>query len=154
MALRARFGSTAVSAAVLSGTTRSYAGTNDGRLLASHDSGATWNQAPAPAAASISRIWVDADRPDAALAAAGLTLYRTVNGGLFWDDVTGRLPSAQIHGITADRSAGVVYLATDRGVFSGSLSLNDAGSAAKAWKSVSSDLPDHGGRLGCQAESG
>jgi len=143
MALRARLDGT-VSAVVLSGTT-AYAGTNDGRLLASHDSGATWsttwNQPPTAAAGSISRIWVDGDRPDSALAAAGTHLYRTVNGGLFWDDVTGELPSAQIHGIAADRSAGVVYVATDRGVFSGSLSLNDAGTAAKEWKAVSSDLP-------------
>jgi uncharacterized protein (TIGR03437 family) len=109
--------------------------------LVSHDSGATWNQAPAVATDGISRIWVDGERPDTALAAAGTHLYRTVNGGLFWDDVTGELPSAPIHGITADRSAGVVYVATDRGVFSGSLSLNDAGTAAQNWKVVSSDLP-------------
>jgi uncharacterized protein (TIGR03437 family) len=139
VALRARFGG-AVSAAVRSGTT-AYAGTSDGRLLVSHDSGATWNALPATAAGSIARIWVDADRPDVALAAGGTRLYRTVNGGLFWDDVTGALPSDQIHGITADRSAGVVYVATDRGVYSGRLSLNDAGTAATEWKAVSSDLP-------------
>jgi len=143
MALRAGFSGTiqgaAVSAAALSGTTY-YAGTNDGRLLVSHDSGATWNVASTTAAGAIARIWVDADRPDVALA-AGSRLYRTVNGGSFWDDVTGELPSGQIHGITADRSAGVVYVANDRGVFSGSLSLNDAGAAATGWKSVSSDLP-------------
>jgi uncharacterized protein (TIGR03437 family) len=138
-ALRARFGG-AVNAAALSGTT-AYAGTADGRLLVSHDSGATWTQASTTAVESVSRIWVDGERPDAALAAAGTHLYRTVNGGLFWDDVTGKLPSAQIRGITADRSAGVVYLATDRGVFSGSLSLNDAGTAATDWKAVPSDLP-------------
>jgi uncharacterized protein (TIGR03437 family) len=139
IALRARFG-VAVSAAVLSGTT-AYAGTSDGRLVASHDSGATWNLAPAAGAGSVSRIWMDAERPDVALAAAGTHLYRTVNGGLFWDEITGALPSGQIHGIAADRSAGVVYVASDGGVFSGRLSLNDAGTAATDWKAVSSDLP-------------
>jgi uncharacterized protein (TIGR03437 family) len=139
IALRARFGG-AVSAAVRSGTT-AYSGTSDGWLLVSHDSGATWNAAPATAAGSIARIWVDSDRPDVALAAGGTRLYRTVNGGLFWDDVTGSLPSDQINGIAADRSAGVVYVATDRGVYSGRLSLNDAGTAATNWKTVSSDLP-------------
>jgi uncharacterized protein (TIGR03437 family) len=138
MALQARFGG--VNAVALSGTT-GYAGMNDGKLLVSHDSGGTWTLTPTTAAGSIARIWVDGERPDSALAAAGTHLYRTVNGGLFWDDVTGELPSAQIHGIAADRSAGVVYVATDRGVFSGSLSLNDAGTAAKNWKVVSSDLP-------------
>jgi uncharacterized protein (TIGR03437 family) len=142
-ALRARFGGAVhadVSAAGMSGTT-AYAGTADGRLLVSRDSGGTWTPAPAAAAGSIARIWVDGERPDVALAAGGTRLYRTVNGGLFWDDVTGALPSDQIHGIAADRSAGVVYVATDRGVYSGRLSLNDAGTAATDWKAVSSDLP-------------
>ncbi len=143
VALRARFGG-AVSAAVRSGTT-AYAGTSDGRLLVSRDSGATWNTTwnppPTASAGSIARIWVDGDRPDVALAAGGTRLYRTVNGGLFWDDVTGALPSGQIHGITADRSAGVVYVATDRGVYSGRVSLNDAGAVAPDWKAVSGDLP-------------
>jgi uncharacterized protein (TIGR03437 family) len=72
---------------------------------------------------------------------AGNQLLRTVNGGLFWDDVTGSLPPAALHGVTADRSAGVVYVATDRGVFAGNLSLNDAGGAASDWKALSKDLP-------------
>ncbi len=142
-ALRARFGGSVgsgVTAAVLSGTT-AYAGTTDGRLLVSRDSGANWNEAPRVAADSVSRIWVDGERPDVALAAAGARLYRTVNGGLFWDEVTGTLQSGAIHGIAADRSAGVVYAATDRSVFSGSLSLNDAGAAATNWKAVARDLP-------------
>jgi uncharacterized protein (TIGR03437 family) len=150
VALRARFSASIhleVSTAVSSGTA-SYAGTADGRLLVSRDNGATWRDGGLTpqdtarvAAESIARIWVDGDRPDVALAAAGAHLYRTINGGLFWDEVTGTLQSGEIHGITADRSAGVVYAATDRGLFSGSLSLNDAGAAATDWKTASRDLP-------------
>jgi uncharacterized protein (TIGR03437 family) len=140
VALRARFGGM-TSAAVLSGAT-AYAGTTDGRLLVSRDSGANWDEARRVAADSVARIWVDADRPDVAVAAAGAHLYRTINGGLFWDEVTGALQAGAIHGIAADRSAGVVYAATDRGLFSGSLSLNDAGAAATGWKAVARDLPD------------
>lgn len=143
LVLRARFGAAVrgeVSAAGISGAT-AYAGTADGRLLASHDNGATWNEAPRIASQSIARIWVDGDRPDSALAAAGGHLYRTVNGGLFWDEVTGDLPSSAIHGIAADGSAGAVYVATDRGAFSGRLSLNDAGSAATGWTAIARDLP-------------
>ena len=143
ISLRTRMGAALhadVSAAVSSGAT-SYAGTADGRLLASHDSGATWLEAPKIAAANITRIWVDSERPDAALAAAGTHLFRTINGGQFWDEVTGTLQSGQIHGVAADRSAGVVYVATDNGVFSGTLSLNDAGAAAVNWRNVSRDLP-------------
>lgn len=136
-ALDARFGATA---AVAAGTTI-YAGRADGRLLVSHDNGSTWPDTSRIASESISRIWVDADRPDSALAAAGAHLYRTVNGGIFWDEVTGSLRAAAINGIAADRSAGVVYVATDRGVFSGRISLNDASAATSAWTSVTRDLP-------------
>jgi uncharacterized protein (TIGR03437 family) len=128
--------------AAADGSSILYAGTADGRLLASADGGSTWTAAPPLAGAQhIDRIWVDATRPASALAAAGTRLLRTVNGGLFWDDVTGSLPEAAIHGVTADRSANTVYVATDRGVFSGVLSLNDAGEGASAWKSISQELP-------------
>jgi uncharacterized protein (TIGR03437 family) len=153
LTLRARLSAAAhldLSAAALAGST-AYAGTATGRLLVSHDNGANWREAPQIAGAGISHIWVDGDRPEAALAAAGGRLFRTVNGGLFWDDVTGapasttapaaQIPFGQIHGIAADRSAGVVYLATDRGVFSGALSLNDAGAAATTWHAISGNLP-------------
>lgn len=143
LVLRARFAGAThaeLSAAALSGTT-AYAGTSAGQLLASHDSGATWRDTVQFAGGPISRIWADGDRPDTALAASGGRLFRTVNGGQFWDEVTGALPSTRIHGIAADRSAGVVYLATDRGVFSGQLSLNDAGAAATRWQAISGDLP-------------
>jgi hypothetical protein len=131
IALRSRWGAQTglkVSSAGQGGGTL-YIGTPDGRLLTSRDGGASWNEAPRAATAPIERIWVDAERPDSALAASGAHLLRTINGGAFWDDVTGALPPAAIHGITADRSAGVVYVATDRGIFSGRVSLNDAGAA-------------------------
>jgi uncharacterized protein (TIGR03437 family) len=130
-----------ISAAAESGTFL-YGGTADGRLIVSTDEGANWTASPAvEGAAPVDRIWVDATRPASALAALGNRLLRTVNGGLFWDDVTGSLPAASIHGVTADRAAGAVYVATDRGVFAGTLSLDDAGAGASAWTSISRDLP-------------
>jgi uncharacterized protein (TIGR03437 family) len=129
-----------VSAAAQSGAVV-YAGTADGRLLASRDNGSTWSAPSRVASAPVERIWVSADRPESALAAAGSRLFRTVNSGLFWDDVTGSMPAARIHGIAADVSAGVVYVATERGVFSGDVSLNDAGPSASSWKPISRDLP-------------
>ena len=130
-----QFSSVAQSGAIL------YGGTGDGRLAVSRDGGSTWTEAPRATSFSIDRLWADAERPESALAAAGNQLLRTVNGGLFWDDVTGALPQATIRGITADRSAGVVYVATDRGVFAGNVPLNDAGAAASSWRSISADLP-------------
>ena len=93
--LAVRFGATvhaSVSAAAEAGSV-AYAGTGDGRLLASRDSGASWVEAPrVPGVSRIDRIWQDSERPDSALAVAGSRLLRTINGGQFWDDVTGALP--------------------------------------------------------------
>jgi len=86
-------------------------------------------------------MWADPDRPEAALAAAGDQLWRTVNGGLFWDNVTGNLPAGAIHGIAADSTAGVVYVASDRGLWFGKVALNAAGPGATQWETLSRDLP-------------
>src|ERR1700744_3462144 len=143
LALRARLGGllhTNLNAAAQSQAVV-YAGTAAGQILVSRDNGGTWNDSAQIIDASISRIWVDGDRPDVALAASGSRLFRTVNGGLFWDEVTGSLAAGQIHGIAADRSAGVAYLATDRGIFSGAVPLNDAGPASGSWTSIGQNLP-------------
>ena len=136
---------TAVSVVAMSVTAQqdsvAYAGTPDGRLFASHDGGATWLESPRAASGLVSRIWLDNDRADVALAIAGNRLFRTINGGGFWDDVTGSMPEMQLRSVTADRSASVLYAATDRGVFTAKLSLNDAGASAGNWASVSQDLP-------------
>jgi len=124
-----------------------YAGSSDGRVrvspsVSASDAGTTWQtESSLPEAGSISRIWVDPVNGQLALAASGDKLYRTTNGGKFWDEVTGALNAGAVHGIAADSSAGVVYLATDRGVFSGRLSLTAADLAPATWSSVSRDLP-------------
>ena len=43
-------------------------------------------------------------------------MLKTINGGQFWDDLTANLPEAVAHGVTADPGAGVVYVATGRGL--------------------------------------
>ena len=129
-----------ITAAAESGSL-TYAGTAEGRVLVSRSGTQGWSEAAQTNASAIGRIWVDEDRPEVALAAAGQRLLRTVNAGLFWDDVTGDLPPAEIHGIAADRAAGVVYLATARGVWSGSVALNAAGPVRTRWVAVSRDLP-------------
>ena len=142
-ALRDRFSTAArvaASAATIHGGI-AYVGTGEGKLLASHDGGATWNAAPQNAHAGVNRIWMDSDRGDVALAVTDAKVYRTVNGGLFWDDVTGTLDAGQIHGVTADAPAGVVYLATDRGLVSARVPLTDAGTANPTWRSVGKELP-------------
>lgn len=140
-ALLAKYGIAAT--AVAQSGAAIYAGTADGRMFAitDGDSGAVSALSPLAGAGMINRIWADPANPQAALAAAGAMLYRTTNGGKFWDPVTGALNAGPIHGITADSSAGVVYVATDAGVFSGRLSLNAADRVPATWRSVLGNLP-------------
>lgn len=124
-----------------------YAGTSGGRLAASSDSGRSWTWMQAQdGAGAITRIWVSPEDPRLALAAAGSKnnlpagvrpshVLKTQNGGAFWDDLTANLPDGAANGITADRSTGAVYVATDRGLF---LTYTDLSAAApaSAWTPV------------------
>ena len=68
---------------------------------------------------------------------------RTINAGEggFWDDLTADLPDTAVaHDVVADREAGAVYLATDRGVYLAHEDLEAAGPAAN-WTLVSGNLP-------------
>jgi uncharacterized protein (TIGR03437 family) len=81
-------------------------------------------------------------RPTAAQSQSKPTyVLRTMNGGIFWDDITSNLPeTAAAHGVTADRASGAVYIATDSGVFFTITDLAAAGSAT-SWTSLSQNLP-------------
>ena len=67
-------------------------------------------------------------------------VLRTINGGAVWDDMTGNLGNAAVHGVTADRASGAVYIASDRGIFYASVDLETIGSPV-AWTRLSG-LPD------------
>jgi uncharacterized protein (TIGR03437 family) len=132
-----------------------YAGTPTGRLWASLDAGLTWRSfepasseaSPSPGPAGrIVQIWTDPSDSRFALAAAtgvngrGPRLLRTLNGGVYWDDLTGDLPVAEVRGVTADRETGAVYLATSEGLY---WALEDlrAPAPAAAWSVLSTGLP-------------
>jgi uncharacterized protein (TIGR03437 family) len=113
-----------------------FAGSADGRLWVSFDRGRNWLASPAPSGGGpVEALFVDAAEPRLALAAlggagTGPRVLRTVNGGSFWDDLTSDLPPGAAHGITADREAGAVYVATDHGVYMTRVDLVSAGPAA------------------------
>lgn len=114
-----------------------YAGGADGRIWASLDAGRTWNSPAATDRGAVQAIWVDPEEPRVALAALagprGPRVLRTVNAGQFWDDLTANLPGdAAARGVTADRAAGAIYVATDRGVFTAPADLN-APAPARPW---------------------
>jgi uncharacterized protein (TIGR03437 family) len=54
-------------------------------------------------------------------------VLHTITGGGFWDPIDGNLPGAPAHSVTAERSSGGIYVATDRGVFWARMDLDIAG---------------------------
>jgi len=89
---------------------------------------------------------VDPAEPRVALAALGGEtaphVLRTTNSGNLWDPLDGNLPDAPAHGITAERAAGAVYVATDKGVFFARVDLENASRPdSVAWVSLSDRLP-------------
>jgi len=122
-----------------------YAGSADGRIWASVDGGRTF---PAPAwqtgGGRVEGIFSDPAEPRVALAAlsgAGPHVLRTTNSGGFWDTLDFNLPNRAAHAVTADGSAGAIYVATDAGVFYGVADLENASSNPVNWVNLSTRLP-------------
>jgi uncharacterized protein (TIGR03437 family) len=121
-----------------------YYGSGDGRIfvwrngaLAATDT----NRASGP----VEKIFVDAARPEVAVAVIGGLnaphVLRTTNGGGFWDVIDGNLPNVAVHGVAAERASGAVYVATDKGMFWTRTELDAAGTAAPNWTALTDGLP-------------
>jgi uncharacterized protein (TIGR03437 family) len=123
-----------------------YAGSSDGRIWVSFDGGRTFPAPPWQANGPVERIFVDAAEPRVALAALagdqGPHVLRTTNSGTFWDPLDGNLPDAPAHGVAAERAAGAVYVATDKGVFFTRVDLENASQPdSVVWTILSDRLP-------------
>ncbi|MBV8730844.1 MAG: hypothetical protein JO336_13650 [Acidobacteriia bacterium] len=126
-----------------------YAGSQDGRIWVSLDGGASFRLSRTETGGAVERLYVDASEPSLALAllsgsalsGSGPHVLRTTSGGSLWDDLTGNLPEGAVHGITAERSAGAVYVATDRGVFYTRTDLQNATVPTVDWISLNAGLP-------------
>ena len=130
-----------------------YAGDSEGWLQVSTDGGANWDTTfKLGDLGSVDSIWVDPSDPRVAIAAltarkgaptdaSPVYALRTMNGGIFWDDITANLPrAASARGVTADRASGAIYLATDAGVFYTASDLSAAGRATN-WAPIGQSLP-------------
>jgi uncharacterized protein (TIGR03437 family) len=131
-----------------------YAGLEDGRIFASTDAGANWKDAfRIVGAGRIERIVIDPLDTRMALAAVGspaadlppqtrgIHIERTMNSGVFWDDITANLPDTPAHGVAFERSSGAIYAATDKGVFWTHTDLNGLAPPTQ-WSNAGAGLPD------------
>ncbi|MBV9505056.1 MAG: hypothetical protein JO323_08645 [Acidobacteriia bacterium] len=122
-----------------------YAGSRDGRIWVSLDRGTTFRASRTETAGPVESLYVDPVEPRVALAAlagdGAPHVLRTTSSGSLWDDLTGDLPDTAVHGITADRSAGAVYIATNQGVFLAHTDLENATVPVVNWVSLSATLP-------------
>ena len=121
-----------------------YAGDVNGRLSVSSDGLNTWMHSPDPRRGRVNAIWVDpndwriafavfSSKPSTALEPQ--TVLHTINGCGGWDVVANNLPNVSVNGITADRASNAVYVATDAGVFFGSMDLATFG-ALPRWAAL------------------
>ena len=123
-----------------------YAGSADGRIWYSIDDGESFRETPMPAGAGgpVERIFVDPVEPRVALAAlggSGAHVLRTTQYGNFWDVLDGNLPDTPAYAVTADRTAGAIYVATAKGVFFGRADLENASTPSVSWAEVTANLP-------------
>lgn len=94
-----------------------YAGLKDGRLLATRDAGQTWREYSLPGWEAATQISANPADPQMAIALAtdqtgSPLVLRTLNGGLFWEDVTPEsLPP--VSALAADWEQGMLLLAID-----------------------------------------
>ncbi len=143
-ALKQRFGSIIRNLTAVAQAGRFvYAGTADGRILISIDEGATFNstQVPARAVGAVVRLWVDPSGAAlAVMGGRGARILRNAYGNLQWDELDGNLPDSYVYGIAAERAAGAVYVATERGVFFGRADLMNASTPSVSWTHLTANL--------------
>lgn len=116
-------------------------------MWATSDQGRTWRSWQFPDAGAVTSVFVDPADSRTALvsleagrSAGAARVARTLNGGIFWDDLTADLPAKAAQGVAADRATGAVYLATDAGLYFTYADLRAPGPAT-SWMALSRGLP-------------
>jgi len=121
-----------------------YAGSADGRLFVSPDNGRSWRPAPQNAGGPITGFALDPNEPNLALATVAADrssrVWRTINGGLNWDDISADLPAGRAYNSAFDLTTGSLYLATSNGLYWAKTDLRARGPVT-AWEPVTGNLP-------------
>jgi len=111
-----------------------YYGFEDGTIRVS-----TGQVSRKPTDGRIANLWADQGDPRIAMAAVeGATrrVLRTIDGGLYWEDISTNLPAGEVHGVAASRSSRAVYVATDQGIFQAEFDVENLG-APPVWRALS-----------------
>ncbi|MDB5330580.1 MAG: glycosyl hydrolase [Phycisphaerales bacterium] len=118
---------------------------SSGHTFVTTNRGASWTEHDVDATNNISQIIVDPTSSMIAYAVldrfGGGKIYRTVNGGATWANISGNLPDLPAHAVVLDPKGpgtadDVLYLGTDQGVFTSSNFT-----ATPTWSLVASGLP-------------
>jgi uncharacterized protein (TIGR03437 family) len=83
--------------------------------------------------------WVDAKRSALVLEARGEQLWRSLDGGQQWTDLSGDLAVGRITGIAASLEAGVVYVSGEKGVAFAKLAL-ETGAVPGKWSRLGGEV--------------
>ncbi len=122
-----------------------YAGSGDGRVFVSPDGGRSWRAAAQNAGGPITGFAVDSNEPNTAIATVAADrssrVWRTLNGGLNWDDLSSDLPAGRAYNAAFDAASGATYVATSSGLFWTKADLRARGPAT-AWERVAGNLPE------------
>lgn len=124
-----------------------FAGSGDGHIWMSQDGGATFQPTNTPRSSTgrVERVFVNAQGSRvvalAALSGSGARVLRTTNSGQFWDVLDSNLPAGSAYSVTADRAAGAIYVAADKGVFFGHADLEGASTNPVNWQNLTEQLP-------------
>ncbi|MFK8016376.1 MAG: glycosyl hydrolase [Gammaproteobacteria bacterium] len=137
------FGTITTLAAAKSDPNTIYVGTDDSRLWVTQDLGQSWTQSTG---SNLPQRWVTkvlVDPVDASVAYAAYSgfrngddtpyIFKTIDAGFTWTDITGDLPGAPINSLALTQS-GTLIAGSDIGVFA----TIDGGTS---WNVVGQDLP-------------
>lgn len=123
-----------------------YAGTDDGRVQYTHDSGTTWTRATGLPTDWVTSVTIDRRNP-ARVAYASFSgfrsgkqkslVFRTADGGKTWKDVSGNLPQAPVNDVMVIGAD--LVAASDVGVF---VSREIDKGMGRQWLKVGKGLPN------------
>jgi uncharacterized protein (TIGR03437 family) len=123
-----------------------YTGTIDGYISVSTNAGVSWQTFSTNSGEPVTSFWIDEQDSRIALATLGARpspvtgappthVWRTLNAGTFWDDLTTTLPDSAATGVTADPQSGAIYVSTAAGVFATDLNVA-SGAQPTGWRAL------------------